>query len=107
MASEHGCCNALDVLTLADIADLVFRAQLLGKRAQPILSSRQQNDLRIACRECTCDRLADPARSTGDDGYLQTRTCRVAARVCPPASKATARSACFPVRAEPRFHEPE
>jgi hypothetical protein len=81
MAPQHGCRRTLDVLALADVADLVFRAQLLRKRVQPILSSRQQNDLRVTCRECTGDRLADSARSAGDDRYRQTRTCRVAARV--------------------------
>jgi hypothetical protein len=55
MASQHGCCHALDVLALADVADLIFPAQLLRKRAQSILSSRQQNDLRATCRECACD----------------------------------------------------
>ena len=99
--------NSSDVLATADVTDLVLRAELVREAAQPVLTPRKQDDLHLARREGAGDRLAYPARSPGDDGYRQTRTCRVAARVRPPTSEATARKTCLPVEARRAFHEPE
>ena len=107
MAFHDRCGHSLDVLAPADVTDLVLRAELLRKGAQPVLPPRQQDDVHLPRGEGAGDRFPDPARSPGDDGYRQTRTCRVAASVRPPASEATARKTCLPVEASRAFHEPE
>src|SRR5213593_1213484 len=99
-------CDSFDVFTLGDVTDLVLGLQLVREDAQAVLPSGEEHNQRAASGESPRDRLADPARGSGDDPYRQMRTCRVAARVRPLASRATARSRCFPFEAEPRFHEP-
>lgn len=99
-------CDAFDVIALGDVTDLVLGLQVVREGEEAVLPSSEEYDQGAASGESPRDRFADPARSAGDDSYRQTRTCRVAARVRPLASRATARSRCFPVEAAPRFHEP-
>ena len=110
MPSQHRSCDAFHVFALADVAQFVLRTELGSETAQPVLVSRQQDQLPALSCESASDRLADPARRPGDDGcavYRQILTCRVEAIVRPAASVAIARSACRPAGERCVFHEPE
>jgi hypothetical protein len=85
--------HALDVLAPADVAQLVLRTQLVGKRMEAVLTPCEQHELPAARGERARDCRTDPARGPGDDAdarQWQTRRLRVAENVRPPASVATA-----------------
>ena len=109
MPFQHRSCDAFHVFALADVAEFVLRTELGSETAQPVLVPRQQDELPALSCESARDRLADPTRRAGDDGYAvyrQTLTCRVEAIVRPAASVAIARSACRPAGERCVFHEP-
>jgi hypothetical protein len=94
--SQHDSCDAFHVFALADVAQFVLRTELGSETAQPVLAPRQQDEVPALSCQSARDRLADPTRRAGDDGYAvyrQTLTCRVEAIVRPAASVAIARSA--------------
>jgi hypothetical protein len=102
MPRAHGRGDALDGLAVADVAELVLAAELLGERAQPLLAPREE-DTEVAARgEGAGDRGADAARGAGDDGdaalgaQRQTRTRSRAAAVLPFASRTSARRTWAP-----------
>jgi hypothetical protein len=87
----------LDIFSATDVAHLVFASKLLGERAQALLAAGEQDQAPAFPGERAGDCLADSARRAGDDCYAgaiyrQTFTWRVAVKVRPPASVATARS---------------
>ena len=59
--------RALDRLAIADVAELLLGADLLGERPQPLLAARDQHALPAAARAAPRDRRPDPARAAGDD----------------------------------------
>jgi len=67
------CCDgraqALDRLAVADVAELVLAAQLLGERAQQLLAARDEDGQPVPLGEPAGDRLADAGTPTCDDGY--------------------------------------
>src|SRR4029079_8898170 len=97
MPPGNGLGKSFHLVALRDVAELVLGSELLGERPQPILATRHQDKLPPVLRELAADRLADPARGSGDNGYRQTRTFLAAATSRPPASVATARRTCGPV----------
>jgi hypothetical protein len=87
----------LDIFSATDVAHLVFASELLGECAQALLAAGEQDQAPAFAGERAGDCLADSTRRAGDDCYAgaiyrQTFTWRVAAKVRPPASVATARS---------------
>jgi hypothetical protein len=69
MTRQHRRCHTLDVFAATDIADLVLTLKFVGKRAQAILPAGEQHEAPAFACERAGDRLADPTRRTGDDGY--------------------------------------
>ena len=109
MPFQYGSRDAFHVFALADVAEFVLRTELGSESAQPVLAPRQQDESPALSCESACDRLADPTRSAGDDGYAvyrQTLTRRIEAIVRPAASVATARRVCRSAGERCVFHEP-
>jgi hypothetical protein len=76
---QHRGRGAFHVFALPDVAELVLDVELSGERAKRILAPRQQNEFPSLPCESARDRLADSARSAGDDGqavYRQALSCR-------------------------------
>jgi hypothetical protein len=69
MPCQHRSGHAFDVLTASDIADLVLAPELRGERPQAVLAAGEEDDAPALAGETAGDRLADPARRAGDDGY--------------------------------------
>jgi len=69
MPLQHGGGAAVDGAAVGDVAELVLGAELLGERAQPLLAAGDQDAVPASCGEGAGDRLADPGRGAGDDGY--------------------------------------
>jgi hypothetical protein len=93
---QHRSRDAFHVFALADVAQFVLRSELGSETTQPVLIPRQQHESPALSCESARDRLADPTRRAGDDGYAvyrQILTRRVEAIVRPAASVAIARSA--------------
>ncbi len=94
VAFHHRRGDTLDVLAVAHVTHLVLGPERFCKRSQPLLTAGEEHDAATALRERTRNRRADPARRSRDNRDVvrqrQTRTSRVAARVLPPASVATA-----------------
>jgi hypothetical protein len=108
---RHSSGDTFDLFTAADVAELVLGAELLGERSKALLAAREQDGVPATCRERAGDRLPDPARAARDDGdalmlYRQTLTSRVAERLRPAASVASALSRCRPAGTRRVPHEP-
>jgi hypothetical protein len=69
MTCQHRRCNTLDSFPAADVADVVLALELRGECAQTILAAGEQHHAPAFAGQRAGDRLADPARGTGDDGY--------------------------------------
>jgi hypothetical protein len=101
MPLSHSCCDTLNVVAAADVAQLVLAVELLRERAQPVLAARDQHRVPAGCGQRARDRRPDPAGGARDDGnalvlYRQTLTSRVAERFRPAASVASALKECRP-----------
>ena len=82
MPFEHALGDRVHGRAVGDVALLVF----VGLRRPP----READDVQAARLERTHELGADPGRGAGDDRYLQTRTTRPAAALCPAASTTVA-----------------
>ena len=111
MSLPYGCCDALDLVSVGHIAELVLGPDFLGDLAQPLFAPRQQHEPPASAGERSCDRGADPARAARDDGepgrapvyYRQTLTLRRAVAEPRPEARTT-RSRCGPRFAAAVFH---
>jgi hypothetical protein len=87
--------HPFDGVHIADVADFDLRTpEVVRKRAQTILPSRDEDAPPTARRERARDRGSETARRARDNGdavrYLQTRITRVADRRLPCLSVASA-----------------
>jgi hypothetical protein len=73
MARPHRLRDPVDCLAVGDVARLGLTAQLGRERAQAFLAPREEYGPEAASGERARDRLADPARRAGDDGYARVR----------------------------------
>jgi len=89
MTCQHRCRHTLDLFPATDVAHFVFRSdaraeaarplerhrkrclcfELLGECTQAVLAAGEQDQLPALTGERAGDRLTDPTRRTGDDGY--------------------------------------
>ena len=111
MSLRHSSGDTFDLFAAADVAELVLGAELLGERSKSVLAAREQNGVPAPARERAGDCFPDPARCARDDGdalvlYLHTLTGRVADRLRPLVSVASALSRCRPAGTRRAPHEP-
>jgi hypothetical protein len=68
MALLHRGCHLLDSSALADVANLVLRAELFRDGAQPLLAPGDEDAAPAPAHEEARNRGADPARAAGKEG---------------------------------------
>jgi len=73
MAHEDPRGECLDGVTVGDVAQLDLAVDLLGERAQPVLTAGDEHAAPPALREAPRDRLADACRGAGYDRDLLLR----------------------------------
>jgi hypothetical protein len=69
MTCQHRRSDTLDIFPAADVADVVLAPELRGECAQTVLAAGEQHHAPAFAGQRAGDRLADPTRRTGDDGY--------------------------------------
>jgi hypothetical protein len=69
MTREYRLRHTLDVFAATDVTHLVLAFEFVGERAQAVLSAGEQHEAPAFACERAGDRLADPTRGTGNDGY--------------------------------------
>ncbi len=101
VALEDAGGRALDRVSVGDVAQLVFAADLLGERSQPVFATREEHAAPAAAREQPGDLRADAGRRARDDGYpLHARAVSRTEAVRPFAPTAVATSTCLPCPSE-------
>ena len=69
MTCQQRRCHTVNVFAATDIADLILALEFVCERAQSVLPAGEQHEAPAFASERAGDRLADPTRGTGNDGY--------------------------------------